>query len=566
MFQFLKNIFSNNRQNYQDIAPDEIFLDAVNRPEFDRNHMEGRLEKPIQKESVYILAAVILIIFIVFGGRLWVLQVQKGEAYEVESSNNHLAHETVFAPRGIVHDRSGEELAWNAPRVDSDFPARKYATTSGLAHVLGYVNPPQKDSSGNYYQTRYVGKDGVEELFSDYLSGKNGLKITEENAVGRQVSESVIQSPQNGNNLFLTIDAKLQSKLHELIRSTAKEHGYRGGAGVIMDVKTGELHALTNYPEYPPQLFVEGEDEEKIASLISDERTPFLNRASEGLYTPGSIVKPFMAVAALNEGVISPQKKILSTGELRVQNPYDPDAYTTFTDWKAHGRVNMREAIAVSSNVYFYQIGGGYNAQEGLGITNIERYMRSFGVGEMTGVRGLPEKVGVVPSPTWKEQRFEDGTWRLGDTYNTAIGQYGFQVTPLQMARATAAIANGGKLMTPQIAMKTQKQVIDVPINIPEQYYAVAQEGMRRAVTEGTAGGLDVSFMEVAAKTGTAEVSGKSQINSWVIGFFPYDDPQYAFTVVMEHGPRKNTIGGVYVMRRLFDWMSQTQSEYIPDT
>lgn len=557
------DLFSDSNQRYQDIDPDEIFLDSHNRPEFNRDQFEGRLEKPISKTAVYLLGAVCMVLVLSYVGRLWVLQVERGEAYRIESNYNSLDHEVVFAQRGVIVDRNEKELVWNTPSDDADFPHRKYVEMSGLSHVLGYVKPPQKDASGNFYQTTFLGKDGVEEAFDTYLSGENGIRIVEENALNERISESGIQQPQNGETLRLTIDAELQEKLFSILKETAQEHGYSGGAGVFMDIQNGDIIALTSYPEYPSQDLTDGTNAERIRDLFSDSATPFLNRATEGLYTPGSIIKPFVAVAALNEGVVTPNTKIESTGQIRVQNPYFPDRYTIFRDWKAHGMVDVTEAIAVSSNIFFYEIGGGYQDQEGLGIYNIRNYMDAFDIGEETGVVGLSENSGVIPGPEWKKQNFNGEPWRLGDTYNTSIGQYGFQVTPIQIVRGVGALATNGTLVTPRVADTVPVSKQDVSISIDDSSYELVKEGMRKAVTEGTAKGLDVPYLKVAAKTGTAEVSGKRMINSWLIGFFPYESPRYAFSIVMDHGPSKNTIGGVYVMRSLLDWMHSTSSPYI---
>jgi penicillin-binding protein 2 len=289
-----------------------------------------------------------------------------------------------------------------------------------------------------------------------------------------------------------------------------------------------------------------------------------MDRTISGLYTPGSIVKPFLALGALNEGIISPDKKILSTGSISIPNPYFPGQETVFKDWRANGWTDMREAIAVSSDVYFYTIGGGYQGQKGLGISNIEKYVRLFGIGEKTGVDMLDEKGGTVPSIEWKAKNFPGDPWRIGDTYHTAIGQYGFQVTPLEMTRAAGAIANSGTLVTPHfilgdIEKENQKKILD----LKKEYFGTVQAGMRLSVTSGTASALNVPYVEAAAKTGTAQVGlAKNKINSWVMGFFPYQHPEYAFVIMMEAGPTSGGGSATSVMRQLFDWMSLNTPEY----
>ncbi|MFA6095431.1 MAG: penicillin-binding transpeptidase domain-containing protein, partial [Candidatus Paceibacterota bacterium] len=343
--------------------------------------------------------------------------------------------------------------------------------------------------------------------------------------------------------------------------------GFTGGGGAIMDVHTGEILALTSFPEYDSAVMSDGTNTKKINAYLSDARKPFLDRVTAGLYTPGSIVKPYVAVGALEEGVISPDKEILSTGSISVPNPYDPEKKTVFNDWKAHGLVDMRHAIAVSSNVYFYEVGGGFGDQPGLGIERIGEYLSLFDIGKSPEEGFFEGPQGTIPSPEWKDKVFPGDPWRVGDTYYTAIGQYGFQVTPLQMLRAVSALANGGTLLHPSIlsyASTTSAIPPGEAISVSGEHLQVAREGMRLGVKIGSASGLNVPYVEVAAKTGTAELGVFKQfVNSWVTGFFPYKDPRYAFVVIMERGPRGNTYGATFVMRELLDWMSVNAPEYL---
>lgn len=549
-----------------EIFPDEIFLDSKNLPQFDVHHLEGRIEKPVGRRVFLAIGAFFTLIGIVFLGKLWTLQVAQGEVYGEISSNNHLRHTVIFADRGVIYDRNKEELAWNIiSEEDEDFSFRDYATTSGVAHVLGYLSYPSKDKFGFYYAEEYTGKDGVELSYNDVLSGVNGIKITETDALGNIISENLIKPPEDGDNLTLSIDKGVSDRLGRAIQTTAEEFGFQGGGGVIMDVHTGEILALSSFPEFDPQVMANGEDQELISQYLTDEGKPFLNRVISGVYTPGSIVKPFMAIAALAENIISPEKEILSTGALIVPNPYFPDQPTIFRDWKAHGYTDMREAIAVSSDVYFYTIGGGFGEQRGLGISNIDKYMEMFKIGKPTGINLSGEEEGLIPTPEWKEKTFNGDIWRVGDTYNTSIGQYGFQVTPIQMVRAVAALANGGTLIKPTVIFgsDTNNERERISVFEPEEY-RVVKEGMRMAVTSGTASGLGVPGLSVAGKTGTAELGvSKLQVNSWVVGFFPYEEPKYAFAVVMERGSRYNTVGATYVMRQLLDWMKIYTPEYL---
>lgn len=557
MFKFFnKNYFSTK---YKEIDPDEIFLDSRNLSAFNRQQFEGQIEKPISKKSLYFSGLSFLVLGLILLTRVGFLQVASGEEYAKRSENNSLRHIPIFAERGIIYDRGGAELAWNDQ-------IRMYVETSGFAHVLGYIGLPNREDidTGDFHMQEMLGKSGIEKKFNERLRGEQGIKIEERDVSGSVASDHLLVEPISGESLHLSIDSRLQTKLSEFIHNLSNDRGFVGGAAVIMDVRTGEIIALTSYPEFDPNLLVSGDNPEVLDQMINDSRSPFLNRTVGGAYTPGSIMKLFVSAAALEENIISPQKNILSTGKLIVPNPFNPEHPSIFKDWKAHGYVDMRRAIAVSSNVYFYVVGGGFQDQAGLGIAKIEEYARRFGFGQMTGISLDQEEKGLIPNPEWKEKTFSGEPWRLGDTYNTAIGQYGFLVTPIQVVRAVSALANGGYLLDPTLLKnENTNQIAQKSIGIDDSHLQVVREGMRMAVTEGTSAGLSVPFVKVAAKTGTAQVGDKSKVNSWVTGFFPYNDPHYAFVVLMEKGPADNTIGGVFIMRQLLDWLNVYAPEYL---
>ena len=569
------------KQLSREIDPDEIFLDSKNLPNFNKDQFEGRIEKPISRIAVLGVLFVFFLIQIVFLGKTAVLQIIRGADYLAKSENNRLNHTPIFAMRGIIYDRNKTPLAWNSyddeaaktALIISDtgtttekmpFPHRSYIVAPGFGHLLGYVGYPKRDSKGYYYQDAFIGKDGIEQYYDATLSGKNGYQIVETNALGKTQSGSIVESPESGAALTLAIDSRVQEKLYNIISTLAADRGYLAGAGAIMDVQTGELLAITSFPEYDSEILSEGKDRKTIAGYQLDKRALFLDRAISGLYTPGSIVKPIMALGALNENIISPEKQILSTGSISIQNPYYPNIKSVFNDWKAHGWVDMRRALAVSSDVYFYEIGGGYQDQKGMGIANIEKYAQMFGLNTPTGIDLTGEKFGTIPSPEWKAKMFSGEPWRLGDTYHTVIGQYGFQLTLAEAIRMVASIANNGVLLTPHLVVDPSQRTERSQIDISPDKFAIIREGMRDAVMSGTETGLNVPYVEVAGKTGTAEIdAGKKYINSWALGFFPYQKPRYAFAVVMERGPHANTIGGVFVMRQMLDWMHNNTPEYL---
>lgn len=547
---------SKKRYQNSEIEPDQILLDASNVSDMELSRFEGRLEQPIRQGTLYMLFIFCSIIFSIFLWKLWALQVIEGEGYAKQSIENRLNYGLLFANRGSIYDRNEVPLAWNKPREgDEEFSKRLYTDTSGFAHLLGFLTYPQKDSSGFYYQKEHEGQSGLEKYASSTITGTNGVRIEETNALGEVISKSSIRHPEHGQKLVTSIDARLQEKLYESIKNIANQVNFEGGAGAIMNVETGEMLVMVSYPEFDVQVMTDGDDAEHIESLLNDKRHLFLNRLTQGLYTPGSIVKPFVAAAALEEKVVTPETVIVSTSKMYVPNPYDPSKPSVFSDWKAHGPVDVRKALAMSSNIYFYQIGGGFETQKGIGIAKINEYLEQFGFGKSLqgGVFGALD--GVVPNPSWKEETFDGDQWRLGDTYFTAIGQYGFQVTPLQALRGIATLANGGTLRNPTFIKGDVGEVIG-EVAIDTKHLDTVRNGMRDAVTGGTAQGLWIPEIDVAAKTGTAEIGvSKAKVNSWITGFWPHEKPKYAFIVVMERGDRKNLIGGVAVMRQFFDWM-----------
>jgi penicillin-binding protein 2 len=553
----------------RDVEPDEIFLDAKNLPNFNTQQFEGRIEKPIPKRTISFLSIFFITIGLIFIYQVGFLQIFKGEAYFKKSENNTLDKKPIFADRGLIYDRNNVLLAWNSFETEDierlKSPSRSYISKPGFSHLLGYVSSPAKDSSGNYWQESFIGKDGVEKVYDTNLKGQNGVRITETDVKGGIQSENIVTPPKAGENIILSIDARIEEKLHNSILNMARNSSFTGGAGVIMDIKTGELLAITSFPEYNSTILSSGQDSKTINGYLTDKRKVFLNRPISGLYSPGSIVKPFIAYGALIENIISPLKNILSNGSISIPNPFFPGKKTIFSDHGNFGYVDMRKAIAISSDVYFYEIGGGFQDQKGLGILNIGKYINLFGITQKTGFDLEGEKSGVIPTPEWKAKTFKGDIWRVGDTYNTAIGQYGFQVTPIQMARAVGVIANEGTLMTPHIRFKDEEKESEISnISIDSEKIKVIKEGMRMAVTEGTCTALNLPNIKVAAKSGTAQVGlGNTNTNSWIIGFFPYENPKYSFAVLMERGPKVASGNSTRVMSEVIDYMGVYTPEYL---
>jgi penicillin-binding protein 2 len=553
------------RSNKPPVEFDEIFMDASNLPSFNQARLEGRMELPIRSRSLFAVGALFLVISLIFFGRLFQLQVIHGAEYRERSDRNRIDEALIIAERGVLYDRQGELLAWNEHDANDayDFPVRAYTDRLGLGQIVGYVSYPQKDQNGFYYRTDYVGRNGLEAAFEETLHGENGTILVEEDAAGEVIAASATRAPQPGAPMTTSIDAELSEAMYNIIATSSAQAEIRSGAAVIMDIHTGEIIGMTSFPSYDPEVMADGDDLALIQSYEADERFPFLNKVVGGAYIPGSVVKPFVAYAALAEDTVDPAETFVSTGEIVIPNPYNPANPSIFRDWRAHGVVDMRRAIAYSSNVYFYIIGGGFEDQAGLGITAMHRYFTHFGLGSPTEIVLENEQAGVVPSPAWKEEVFND-EWRLGDTYFTAIGQYGFLVTPLQLVRAYAALANGGALLTPHVVAGEASERQE--LNLDPEHLKVVHEGMRMTVNTdgGTARSLERSDVAIAAKSGTAELDfSKTHLNSWAAGFWPYEEPRYAFTLLMEHAPYENELGATRVMGDVIEWMSEHRPEYL---
>ncbi|MBU6490987.1 hypothetical protein KGQ25_02435 [Patescibacteria group bacterium] len=547
------------RRRDPEIAPDEIFLDASNVPEYDRARFEGRLEKPLSRGTFFGISIAIALLIGTLVVRSWNLELTNGAAFAAESAHNVLETALLLAPRGVITDRNGVVLAENIEGGDGSIK-RNYPVPA-LGQIIGYVSYPKKDAHGVYYDTSETGIAGLEAKYNSFLAGTNGQILTEKDALGNVRSTGIIVPAREGETLRLSIDNSLEVPFAQAIKDVVQSQNFIAGAGVILDVHTGAVRAIVSYPSYDPNVMANGGPSNIIAGYNSDPGRPFLDHAVQGIYTPGSIVKPFVASGALTDGIITPDTTIDDPGFLSLPDPYHAGKTFIYKGWKALGIVDVRKAIAWSSDVFFYTIGGGFQNQKGLGIDRLDYWYRQFGLGSTTGI-DLPEEAGgLIPTPAWKENIFEE-PWYLGDTYFTAIGQYSMQVTPIQMARATAAVANGGLLYTPTMLAGQTPSYTRVPVNASA--LAVVREGMRAGVTGALATAIDLPYISVAAKTGTAQTGVRNQYdNAWVEGFFPYDNPQYAFAVVLERGPSGVGEQAVNVMRDLFDALHTMNSSYI---
>jgi len=469
----------------------------------------------------------------------------KESEFDIVIIRENLDHESLILLETKIGNFPGLEIREN--RI------RDYQDGQLFAHLLGFtgkISSQEFKDLDNYLITDYIGKQGIEKYYEGVLRGKPGEILVEKDALGNKVSEEVFSLPEAGESLVLWLDSGLQQKLTEALQANIERVGAKRAAAVAMNPKTGGVLALVSLPGFDNNLFSQGISPEDFQGINEDPNQPLFNRVVSGGYAVGSTIKPLIAASALEEGIISSQKNILCQGEISIPNPYFPDEPSVFLDWKTHGWVDLRKAIAESCNVYFYILGGGYQDQEGLGVERIKKYLELFGWGKETGVDIAGESAGRIPDPEWKENYFEDyqqKIWRIGDTYHLAIGQGDIVVTPLQVVTAFSALANGGTLYQPQIV----KEIINGSANSSEvikgfepkiiregfidaENLKMVREGMREGVLYGSSIALQDLPVKAASKTGTAETPKEEHYHHWVTVFAPYEDPEIVLTVVIE--------------------------------
>ena len=436
--------------------------------------------------------------------------------------------------------------------------SRYYPYKETMAQVLGYVGKISSDDKKiykDYPLTSMVGKDGLESYYESTLQGKWGRRLVEVDAFARLKQDLGTISPQPGIDLITTIDKDLQIKFYESLEKQLRNLRVSAGAGIALNPKTGEVLAMVSLPSFDPNVLVKGSPSNLINQYLTNKDHPLFNRVISGLYFPGSVIKPLMALAALEEKIISPLKKIYDEGKIVITSPYNPNEKYIFNDWQPHGWVDMRKALAVSCNVYFWTIGGGYKDIKGLGLTRIQKYWNLFGLGKKEGIDLDDESAGVLPDEEWlKKIRPNDPTWKLGDTYNISIGEGGLSLTPLEMADYISTIANNGILIKPHF----KKDISPTPLlnlNVSLDNLKIVQEGMRQVVTEGTATALNDLLMEVAGKSGSPEYvsQGKKQYNAFFVAYAPYKDPQIVLLILIEQPPQ-GSVATLPVVHDVLQW------------
>lgn len=416
---------------------------------------------------------------------------------------------------------------------------------TSLAHVIGYVGRINQAEyairrDAGYLSGDYIGKTGIEASFEIRLRGKYGKEQIEVDAMGRPKQIIAKEDLRKGDNLYLSIDIKMQAELESIIRRHLSAMAKTRAASIVLNPQNGEVLAMVSYPAFDANLFSQGVSQSQFSSLLNNPNLPLLNRVLSGEYQSGSIIKPVIGATALQEGVINEFTSFVSAGGLRLTQWF-------FPDWKAggHGVTDIRKALAESVNTFFYIIGGGYQGFSGLGVERIKKYAEMFGLNKLTGIDLPNEKTGFLPTAEWKFSAKKE-QWYVGDTYHLAIGEGDLLITPLQAVAYTACFANGGTMYKPQVIKqyydqaKRQMVLGAVEINnanfIDSKNIAIIRQGMRQAVTRGTAKILNGLSVASGAKTGTAQWQTGKTPHSWFIAFAPYEDAQLAMATLVEEG------------------------------
>ncbi len=418
------------------------------------------------------------------------------------------------------------EQELNLPGVAVYLNAKRfYPHREAAAHVLGYMSEIDREritrlKSYGYDLKDKVGVSGLEETLDIFMRGEKGGEQIEVDSLGRKVRLIGYRPSAFGKDVTTTIDMELQQLAHAAMRGYA-------GAFVLMEVKTGEVLVLYSKPSYDPNVFIDRSQTKRLNAYLVSAGAPLVNRAISASFAPGSVFKVVTAAAALKARGFPASMTFVCRGQLKIGDRY-------FKCWSQHGPQDFYQAMAHSCDVYFYHMGFRANPD------GLARMAREFGLGEKTGIDLPQEAAGFIPTRVWKNlARLEN--WYDGDTANYAIGQGFVLTTPLQLARLMAAVGNGGILVPPHVTKAIGgESVVGRPakrVNIDKDQLAMIKRSLRYPVSfsSGTAHDLDISDLAICAKTGTAQVTGLPS-HAWVAGFFPEEDPRYAFCVFLEHG------------------------------
>jgi len=571
------------------------------------------------KARIMAIAVAVMGAFLVIVGQLWYLQVLEGGHFLDASDKNRIRIRPVAAPRGILFDKNGvplvdnrpaftlsliprelpredqnrdavlgrvasllqipyQELAESVTRVPSDSflpvrvrrgltledmakieewklelpgvivevePQRTYPNSRFAAHLLGYVREASDEQlkGGRYRRGDMVGQSGLERLLDEFLRGRDGGERIEVDALGRPVRVVQHTDPHPGSQVITTIDRRVQEAAEQAMEGKA-------GAIVVMDPRSGDIRALVSTPAFEIDRFTATIDRAAWLRVVQDPDHPLLNRAIQSQYAPGSIFKIVVTAAGLQEATIAPMDRVYCNGEFHL-------GAWTFKDWKegGHGSVDLQKALAQSCNIFYYQAG------LKIGGAAITKYARAFGFGTATGVELGGEKLGLIPQPKGRRK-----SWQGGDIVNMSIGQGQVLVTPLQVARFMAAVANGGVLWKPRLVERIERPDRGVLYSDPGQVaghvelspavWAFLRQALWAVVNDGTGIAAKIPGIDIAGKTGTAQMiahskAEKGQDHAWFAAFAPVRDPEVVVVVLVERGGKGGQVAAPIARRIL---------------
>lgn len=527
----------------------------------------------------------LLLGFLFLLGRLSDLQVIKGEYYRELSENNRIRRVSIKAPRGDIVARGGEILAGSIKekkaivfnpdkgylKVDdlegvaedqivSEY-RRVYKLASSAGHLTGYLGRVSKEELGKinpdclqkgpYKADSLIGRTGLEEMYECYLSGTDGEELVEVDSSGKMVRVLGRRTPQPGGVLRTSIHFGLQKKIAEIMRKGRQTEDSREnrlpdakGAVVVTDTK-GAVLALYSSPSFDPNILTLGRVD-KVSKILSNKNLPLFNRVISGAFHPGSVFKPMVAIAALEEGVIDEDYLYEDTGRITIESLYGSFSYSNwyFTQYGGtEGKINLTRALARSTDTFFYKLG------ELTTIDKLVYWMDKFRLGKKAGIDLPGEAPGLIPSPEWKE-KVKGERWFLGNTYHFSIGQGDIALTPLSLNQAVSMIAADGKWCAPKVVGESECQ----DLGIKKGSINLVKEGMVEACNSG---GTAYTFFEVdsrvACKTGTAETPGSEKPHAWFTFFAPVDFPEIVVTVLVEEGGEGSRVAGP-IAREIYDY------------